>query len=77
MKLQIELSDDTYDSLEEASQISGRSIEEITALLVEYSAPLAAHLAALGRDRKEARKHEPKPGFLITDADGIALPAEG
>ena len=76
MKLQIECSDDTYDALVEASQISGQSNEEIASLLLEYSAPLAAHLAALGRDRKEARKHEPKPGFLITDADGIALPAE-
>jgi len=73
MNLKIELSSDTHESLVEASQISGKSAEEIASLLLEYAAPLAAHLAALGRDRKEARRHEPKPGFLAMDADGVTL----
>jgi hypothetical protein len=27
----------------------------------------------MGRDRKEARKHEPRPEFRVTDADGLSL----
>jgi len=73
MKLQIELSSGTRESLVEASQISGQSVEEVAALLLDYAAPMAAHLAALGRDRKEARKHEPKPEFVVMDADGLAV----
>ena len=72
MKLQIELSSDTHAALVEASQISGQTVEEVVSLVLDYAAPMAAHLAALGRDRKEARKHEPKPEFLVTDADGLA-----
>ena len=73
MKIQVELSSGAHESLVEASQISGRTVEEVASLLLDYAAPLAAHLAALGRDRKEARKNEPRPEFLAMDADGVSL----
>ena len=60
-------------ALEEAAQISGQTLDEVAALLLDYSAPLAARLAASGRDHREARKHEAKPEFLVMDADGLSL----